>query len=143
MPKHVSLDGTGTILTVKDAGNASLGTITLGQSHTGFNFSVNTSTDMITTDMPCFAAGTRILTATGERMVESLLQGDIVLTLAGGELSAQPVKWIGRRRHRPRRASAARDGGAGPHPARRVRRRPCRTPICWSRRTTRSSSTAG
>jgi hypothetical protein len=31
-------------------------------------------------------------------MVESLLQGDIVLTLAGGELSAHPIKWIGRRR---------------------------------------------
>ena len=31
-------------------------------------------------------------------MVESLLQGDIVLTLADGELAAQPVKWLGRRR---------------------------------------------
>ena len=46
----------------------------------------------------CYAAGTHILTVTGERTVESLMQGDIVLTLAGGELIAQPVKWIGQRR---------------------------------------------
>jgi hypothetical protein len=45
----------------------------------------------------CYAAGTHILTATGNRMVESLMQGDIVLTLAGGELVAQPVRWIGQR----------------------------------------------
>ena len=49
-------------------------------------------------DVVCFAAGTRILTATGERMVESLLPGDIVLTLADGALNAQPVRWVGRRR---------------------------------------------
>ena len=30
--------------------------------------------------------------------MESLVQGDIVLTLAGGELSAQPARWVGRRR---------------------------------------------
>ena len=46
----------------------------------------------------CFAAGTHILTATGERAIESLLQGDIVLTLSDGELKAQPVMWVGRRR---------------------------------------------
>jgi hypothetical protein len=51
-----------------------------------------------TIEAVCYAAGTRILTATGERRVESLLQGDIALTLAAGELIAQPVKWIGRRR---------------------------------------------
>ena len=46
----------------------------------------------------CFAAGTHILTATGERAIESLLQGDIVLTLSDGELKARPIKWVGRRR---------------------------------------------
>jgi hypothetical protein len=95
---HVTLNGAGTVLTAFDASNTQLEAITLGQSHTGFTFSVDTATDTITTDMPCYAAGTRILTATGERVVESLLQGDIALTLSGGELSAQPVKWLGRRR---------------------------------------------
>jgi hypothetical protein len=94
----VSLDGTGKILTVKNSGGASLGTITLGESHSGKNFSVNTSTGAITTDMPCFVTGTRILTTTGERMVETLMEGDVALTLCEAQLSAQPVKWIGRRR---------------------------------------------
>jgi Hint domain len=56
-----------------------------------------TGTDVFLS-LVCYAAGTRILTATGERVIESLLQGDIVLTLSDGELKAQPVKWVGRRR---------------------------------------------
>jgi hypothetical protein len=39
-----------------------------------------------------------VSTATGERSFESLMAGDIVLTLSGNELEAQPIKWIGRRR---------------------------------------------
>jgi Hint domain/Domain of unknown function (DUF4347) len=58
----------------------------------------STGTDVFLSNVVCYAAGTHILTATGERMVESLMQGDIVLTLAGGELVAQPVKWLGQRR---------------------------------------------
>jgi hypothetical protein len=58
----------------------------------------STGTDVFLSTVVCYAAGTHILTATGERMVESLMQGDIVLTLADGALVAQPVKWIGRRR---------------------------------------------
>jgi hypothetical protein len=55
-------------------------------------------TELFLSSVTCFASGTRVLTATGERLVESLMQGDIVLTLSGDELLAQPVKWIGRRR---------------------------------------------
>ncbi len=94
---HVTLTG-GTTLNVFDASNVSLGSITLGGTHAGAHFFVNDSTGAITTDQPCYAAGTRILTAIGERPVECLMQGDIVLTLAGEELSAQPVKWVGHRR---------------------------------------------
>jgi hypothetical protein len=72
--------------------------------NTGGTWFVNTKTDgaggteVFLSTVVCFAAGTRILTATGEHLVESLKQGDMVLTLANGELNAQPVKWLGCRR---------------------------------------------
>jgi hypothetical protein len=40
----------------------------------------------------CFLAGTRIATPTGERAVEDLALGDLVLTADGG---VAPVRWIG------------------------------------------------
>lgn len=47
-----------------------------------------------TTDfLACFAAGTRVLTPTGERAIETLRAGDLVVTLDHG---AQPIRWIGR-----------------------------------------------
>lgn len=48
-----------------------------------------------TPGVPCFAAGTRIRTDSGERPVESLAVGDMVMTLDRG---LQPVRWIGRAR---------------------------------------------
>jgi hypothetical protein len=44
---------------------------------------------------PCFAAGTRLRTPSGEVAVETLRAGDLVLTAAG---AARPVRWVGRRR---------------------------------------------
>lgn len=46
-------------------------------------------------DTACYAAGTRIATATGEVPVEALRPGDLVRTMEGLLL---PVRWIGRRR---------------------------------------------
>lgn len=42
----------------------------------------------------CFARGTMILTPRGERRIEHLSEGDLVVTLDNGP---QPVRWIGHR----------------------------------------------
>lgn len=59
---------------------------------------VNTGTEvaltLVSTDAPCFCAGTLISTPDGARNVEELAAGDMVLTADG---QAVPVRWIGRR----------------------------------------------
>lgn len=54
-----------------------------------------TDTGIVTVDaVPCFVAGTRILTPGGEVPVESLRSGDLVCTLDDGP---RPLRWVGRR----------------------------------------------
>jgi autotransporter-associated beta strand protein len=56
-----------------------------------------TGTD-ITTDLPCFAAGTRILSERGAVPAEELRAGDLVVTLSGKGAPFKPVRWIGDRK---------------------------------------------
>ena len=52
-----------------------------------------------TGQVTCFVAGAMIRTPTGERRIEDLNSGDVVLTASG----PRPIRWIGRRRLDPRR----------------------------------------
>lgn len=49
---------------------------------------------VITLPVPCFAAGTRILTARGEIAVQDLFIGEALITLAAAD---RPIIWIGKR----------------------------------------------
>lgn len=67
-----------------------------GTDYSGATFSVgDAASDFITTDLACFAQGTRIETPDGPVPVETLAIGRMVLTASG---AAVPVRWIGYRR---------------------------------------------
>ncbi|MEM6375987.1 MAG: Hint domain-containing protein [Pseudomonadota bacterium] len=85
----VNGDGTITVLGDGDVENVSFTyevSSTTGASDVGF----------VTLDsIPCFVSGTHILTEQGDRKVETLRPGDLILTRDDG---MQPLRWIGRRR---------------------------------------------
>ncbi len=107
---QVNADGTLTVIGDGDIETVNF-TYTI-ESSTG-----TTDTGYVTVDsVPCFVAGTRIRTPAGERPVETLRPGDMVLTRDDGP---QPLRWIGRRRVRaegafaPIRIAAGRLGAHG------------------------------
>jgi hypothetical protein len=52
---------------------------------------------LVDVNAPCFAEGTMIATPEGERAVETLRAGDLVVTAAGQGAAIKPVRWVGRR----------------------------------------------
>jgi Hint domain len=105
----LNADGTFTIIgdgNVETATFSSTVTDNLGHTDTAF-VTVNW--------IPCFVAGTRILTPTGEVAVEALRPGDMVMTQDEGP---QPLRWMGKREvpalgdHAPICIEA---GALGPH----------------------------
>ena len=54
-------------------------------------------TNVFITDVPCYAAGTAILTPDGEVAVETIQAGDVVMTSEAGRLVPQTVIWAGNR----------------------------------------------
>ncbi len=84
--------------------------LTLAGNYTGATFTlfsdVTSGTEVFATNVPCFAAGTRIRTDRGDIPVEALTLGDRVVTPSG---EALPIRWIGHRhvdcRRHPRPAA--------------------------------------
>lgn len=110
----LNADGTFTIQNDGDLGQSTF-------SYTVKNADGITDTAVVTiASVPCFVAGTLILTARGEFPVERLQPGMMVMTRDDGP---QPLRWIGRRRVKAEGAFAPvaiAAGTFGPHRALRV-----------------------
>lgn len=109
----LTLNADGTVTVTGDAD-----TETVNLTYTVANGGGNgvSATGFVTINqIPCFVAGTRILTPRGEVPVERLRPGDMVLTMDDGP---QPLRWVGQRQV-PAAGSFApvviRAGTFGPH----------------------------
>jgi glycosyltransferase involved in cell wall biosynthesis len=89
----ISFDDGADILTLTNA-SSSVALNIQGGPTTNFQFTPTSSDTFITTDAPCYRAGTRIRTPLGETPVETLAIGDLLVTRSG---EARPIKWIGHR----------------------------------------------
>ncbi len=91
----LTLNADGTITVVNDADIEDFSFTYTGTGTTGGSGNTQSDTGIVTiTSIPCFVAGTLIRTPDGDRPVESLKPGDLVMTYDDGP---QPLRWIGRR----------------------------------------------
>lgn len=91
--QQVTLNADGTLGILADADLE-----TVHFTYTASNGSGLSDTGFVTVNtIPCFVAGTRIMTPDGEVPVECLVPGDLVMTEDDGP---QPLRWIGRRQVR-------------------------------------------
>lgn len=103
-----SVTDTGNVLVVAGSYNYGPNIVTGSSSLTFTNFSTVAGTTLTTVadghggtyiqGAVCYAAGTRLLTPTGERLVEDLHEGDLVLTQDGDSTAPRPVTWVGQMR---------------------------------------------
>jgi autotransporter passenger strand-loop-strand repeat protein len=90
-----TLSSIGSELLVSDGGISA--TVTLAGLATAAQVQLGDLGGVLELSAACFAAGTRILTLSGEVAVEDLAPGDIVVTVREGGPSSRPVVWTGRR----------------------------------------------
>lgn len=66
-------------------------------SASDFTLSAGAGDILITTDIPCFCAGTSLLTMQGERRAEDIRPGDEMVTVREGGPASRKVVWTGKR----------------------------------------------
>ncbi len=95
-----SLNHVGDTLTLSQDGSVVDRFALAGQDCTNATFTLTADPyeTILTTDAPCFCAGTMILTDRGECAVESLQVGDRVITLRDGIETPMSIRWLGQRR---------------------------------------------
>jgi hypothetical protein len=97
-PQTLTLDGTD-VLTISQGGVTL--DLTFSSADTGWDFTVASDGAggvLVSSDIPCFARGTRILTTRGKMAVEDIAMGDRVVLARAGLVAARPVVWVGHRK---------------------------------------------
>ncbi len=92
---HYSQTAPGIGTLTLDSAGTSVASLTLLGSYTDGQFALSSDSSGSTVTLPCFAAGTRILTRRGEVNVEHLRLDDEAATLIGRPF--RPVRWLGHR----------------------------------------------
>ena len=90
-----TLTSSGNSLTIHEGGSNY--TLNISSSTPGFTLVNDGGVVELLPDIPCFAAGTHILTPEGELRVEDIAVGDRVITMREGGPATRKVVWTGKR----------------------------------------------